>query len=294
MKQARKVNGEREITYLCFISPALVLYILFFILPVGMGIYYSLTDWNGLARNVSFIGLKNYERLFTDSAFHQAFKFNAGYSVLLVVITVVLATILALCLNAEIRLKTFFRGTLFFPAVLSMLTIGMVFNEIFTRALPSLGAFLDIGVLGTNILSGTGSAMYGVLFVHIWQGLAIPTILLLAGLQTIPSDIFEAAELDGAGKWVRLKSIIIPFLMPVLSVVVILTFKGGLTVFDLIVALTGGGPAGSTKSLTLNIYNLGFKELKFGYAIAQAMVVTCLVVIISYIQIRVSNRKKVY
>lgn len=294
MKQKRKVNWEREITYLLFVIPALILYVVFFILPVGMGIYYSLTDWNGLSQNVAFIGLKNYQKLFTDSAFHQALGFNAVYAVLLVVCIVALAMVLALCLNAKIKCRTFFRGAMFFPAVLSMLTVGMVFNEIFTRVIPRLGELLGIEFLQTNILSGVDTAMYGILFVNVWQGLAIPTVLLLAGLQTIPADIFEAAELDGAGKWMQFRSITIPFLLPVLSVVLILTFKSGLTVFDLIMALTEGGPAGRTKSLTFNIYNLGFKELKFGYAIAQAMVVTAIVVVISYVQIRVTNKKKVY
>ena len=294
MKQKRKVNWEREITYLLFVIPALILYVVFFILPVGMGIYYSLTDWNGLSQNVAFIGLKNYQKLFTDSAFHQALGFNAVYAVLLVVCIVALAMVLALCLNAKIKCRTFFRGAMFFPAVLSMLTVGMVFNEIFTRVIPRLGELLGIEFLQTNILSGVDTAMYGILFVNVWQGLAIPTVLLLAGLQTIPADIFEAAELDGAGKWMQFRSITIPFLLPVLSVVLILTFKSGLTVFALIMALTEGGPAGRTKSLTFNIYNLGFKELKFGYAIAQAMVVTAIVVVISYVQIRVTNKKKVY
>lgn len=290
----RKVNWEREITYLCFVIPALILYILFFILPVGMGVYYSLTDWNGLSQNVTFIGLKNYQKLFTDSAFLQALRFNSVYAVLLVVAIIALSMVLALCLNAKIKCRTFFRGAMFFPAVLSMLTVGMVFNEIFTRVIPGLGKLLGIEFLQTNILSGVDTAMYGILFVNIWQGLAIPTVLLLAGMQTIPEDIFEAAELDGAGKWMQFRCITVPFLLPVLSVVLILTFKSGLMVFDLIMALTEGGPAGRTKSLTFNIYNLGFKELKFGYAISQAMVVTAMVVIISYIQIRLTNKKKVY
>lgn len=290
----RKINWEREITYICFVAPALILYVLFFILPIGMGIGYSLTDWNGLSQNVNFTGIDNYRKLFTDTAFLQALRFNAVYTVLLVALTVTLAMVLALCLNARVRCRTFFRGALFFPAVLSMLTVGMVFNEIFTRAVPGLGELLGIEFLQTNILSRVDTAMYGILFVHVWQGLAIPTVLLLAGLQTIPAEILEAAELDGAGKWVQFKSITLPFLLPVLSVVLILTFKSGLTVFDYIMALTEGGPAGRTRSLTYNIYNLGFKQLKFGYAIAQAMVVTAIVVVISYIQIRVTNKKKVY
>ena len=290
----RKAGREREITYLCFVLPTLALYVLFFIEPVIMGCYYSLTDWSGISSSPKFVGFLNYIKLATDKGFLSALKFNGVYSLLLVVIIVVMSLVLALCLNAEIRGRSFFRGAMFFPAVLSMLTVGMVFNEIFTYALPNLGALLGIEALQTNVLSNVNTAMYGVLFVNVWQGLAIPTILLLAGLQTIPQEMFEAAELDGAGKMKQFFSITLPFLLPVLSVVLILTLKDGLTVFDYIKALTEGGPAGRTKSLTFNIYNLGFKELKFSYAIAQAMVVTAIVVVISYFQIRVVDRKKVY
>ena len=294
ISMSRKIDREREITYLCFILPALVLYVVFFIGPVLMGCYYSLTNWSGISSNVKFVGFQNYVKLAGDKVFLAALKFNGVYSLLLVLIIVVLSMLLALCLNANLKGRSFFRGALFFPAVLSMLTMGMVFNEIYTRALPNLGAALGIGFLETNVLSGVDTAMYGILFVNVWQGLAIPTILLLAGLQTVPQEMYEAAELDGAGKMKQFTAITLPFLLPVLSVVLILTLKDGLTIFDYIKALTEGGPAGRTKSLTYNIYNLGFKELKFSYAISQAMVVTAIVVAISYVQIRMVNRKKVY
>lgn len=290
----RAVNWEREITLFVFVLPALALYILFFIVPVVSGVYYSLTDWSGVSQKVNFIGLANYTKLLSDKTFLAALRFTSIYSVLLVVFGLSLSMVLALCLNAKIRGNQFFRSAMFFPAVLSMLTVGMIFNEIFTRMLPGIGKYFEIAFLKTNILSSPSTAMYGILGVNIWQGVAIPTILLLAGLQTIPPEMFEAAELDGATKWKQFTAITLPFLVPVLSVVLILTFKSGLTVFDYIMALTEGGPAGKTRSLTYNIYLLGFKEMKFSYAIAQAMVVTAIVVVISYFQLRMTSKKKVY
>jgi raffinose/stachyose/melibiose transport system permease protein len=259
-----------------------------------MGVRYSLTDWSGLSQSVNFVGFDNYIKLASDRSFLQSLQFNSLYAVLLVILAIMLSMVLALCLNAKIKGRTLFRGFLFFPAVLSMLTIGMIFNEIYTRALPALGYFLDIEFMKYNVLSQVTTAPYGILFVHVWQGLAIPTILLLAGVQTIPNEIFEAAELDGASKWKQFILITLPFLLPVFSVVLILTFKSGLMVFEYIMALTEGGPAGSTRSLTFNIYTLGFKQLQFGYAIAQAMVITAMVVIVSYVQITFTRKKKVY
>ena len=143
----RRIGKEREITYFCFVLPALLLYVVFFIEPVVMGCYYSLTNWSGISANVKFVGFQNYAKLATDRVFLSALKFNGLYSLLLVIIIVSLSLFLSMCLNAEIRGRSFFRGALFFPAVLSMLTVGMVFNEIFTRAIPNLGSMLGIGAL---------------------------------------------------------------------------------------------------------------------------------------------------
>ena len=294
IKNKRRIDWERELTFGIFIVPALLLFIMYFIVPTVTGIYYSLTDWTGLSRNINFLGFENYVRLFSDQAFIQSLVFNAWYAVLLVVIIVSVGTILALCLNSRIRAMTFFRGTLFFPAVLSMLTIGMIFGEIYTRAIPFAARVLDIEYFQTSIVSRVSTAPFGVMFTHVWQGLAIPTVLLLAGLQTIPEEIIEAAVLDGATKWQRFWMITVPFLLPVLSVVLILTLRSGLMMFDYVMVMTEGGPAGATRSLTMNIYNLGFGQLRFGYAIAQATVVSLLLIVISFVQIGFTQKKKVY
>ena len=293
-KKKKKLNMDREVTFAIFVIPGLILYTMYYIVPMATGIYFSLTDWTGITAHANFIGLENYRNLLNDRSFRQSLFFNMWYAAALVVIIMCIATILALCLNAKIKAMTFFRGTLFFPAVLSMVTVGMIFGEIYTRALPTLGRNLDIEFLQISVLSRMNTAPFGVLFVHIWQGLAIPTVLLLAGLQTIPSEIMESAELDGAGRWKKFTNITIPFLLPVLSVVMVLTLRSGLTMFDYAMVITGGGPAGATRTLTMNIYNLGFEQLRFGYAIAQATVVSIILVVISYTQISFTQKKKVY
>jgi len=253
-----------------------------------------MTDWTGLSTNVNFVGFNNYLNLLSDRAFRQSLFFNSWYAVLLVIAVICLGTVLALCLNSRVKVKTFFRGALFFPAVLSMLTIGMIFGEIYGRAIPTFARATDIEYFQVSILSRIQTAPFGILLVHIWQGVAIPTILLFAGLQTIPKDIIESSELDGANKWQQFWSITVPFLLPVLSVVIVLTLRSGLTMFDYVMVMTEGGPAGATRSLTMNIYNLGFYQLQFGYAIAQATVVSLILIAVSYIQISFIQKKKVY
>lgn len=277
-----------------FTVPATVLYCIFFIYPIAIGIMYSFTDWNGLAKDFKFVGLANYIEAFSNSRFQNAVKFNIKFTILAVILIVGISLILALIFNSDIRFKSFFRGIFFFPAVLGMLVVGLIFNEIFYRVVPVIGQALNISWLSTNILASKSTAMYGVLIVHVWMAVAMATVMLLAGLQSTPMELYEAAELDGANKWQRFKYITMPFLLPVLSVVVILQIKSGLTVYDIIVALTNGGPGGATESLAMLIYNHGFKEVKFSYAIAEAIILTIVICTISFIQTSISNKKKVY
>lgn len=285
---------SRDITLFLFTVPGTLLYLFFFIYPILIGIYYSLTDWNGISKKYNFIGLKNYIEIIRDSRFRSSFFFTLRYALLLLALGVVISILLALLLNSNIRAKSVFRSVFFFPAVISMLTAGLIFNEIFFRVLPGIGTALNIEVLKTSILSNSTLAQYGVMFVHLWQSVAIPTVLLMAGLQSIPQELVESASLDGAGKWQIFKNITIPFLLPVITVVVVLMFKDGLMLFDYVVGLTQGGPAGSTESVALLIYNHGFKEMKFSYGIAESVILCVVVCTISFIQISINNKKKVY
>lgn len=277
-----------------FTVPATVLYCIFFIYPIAIGIMYSFTDWNGLAKDFKFIGLANYIEAFTNKRFQNAVLFNIKFTILAVILVVGISLILALIFNSDIRFKSFFRGIFFFPAVLGMLVVGLIFNEIFYRVVPVIGKAMNISWLSTNILASKSTAMYGVLIVHVWLAVAMATVMLLAGLQSTPMELYEAAELDGANKWQRFRYITMPFLLPVLSVVLILQIKNGLTVYDIIVALTNGGPGGATESLSILIYNHGFKEVKFSYAIAEAIILTIVICAISFVQTSISNKKKVY
>lgn len=294
-KKKKKRITEKSLSMFLFTVPATVLYCVFFIYPIIIGIMYSFTDWNGLSKDYKFIGLSNYITAFTNSRFQNAVKFNIRFTLMAVILIVGLSLILALIFNnSKLRCMSLFRGIYFFPAVLGMLVVGLIFNEIFYRAVPVIGKALDIPVISSNILASKSTAIYGVLIVHVWLAVAMATVMLLAGLQSAPEDLYEAAVLDGANRWQKFKYITMPFLLPVLSVVLILQVKSGLTVYDIIVALTNGGPGGATESLAVLIYNHGFKEVKFSYAIAEAMILTIVICAISFIQTSISNKKKVY
>lgn len=288
------IQRSRRTTFALFSLPGFTLYCVFFIFPVLLGIYYSMTNWNGISKNIDFIGFRNYARIFQDKRFLSALSFNARYCLMLTVCIVVLGVLLALLLNSKIKGITFYRAMYFIPAVLSMITVGLIFNQIYYRAIPPIGKALGIDWLSKNILSSQQTAVFGVLFVNVWQGVAMPTLLFLAGLQTIPEELYEAAAIDGASGWQRFKKITIPFLMPTLSVVMVLTVKSGITVFDYVKSLTDGGPGGATESVSLLIYSNAFVESKFSYAVAEAIILGIIIAAISAVQIKLTNRKKVW
>ena len=287
------MTRERITTYGLFCLPGFIAYCVFLIFPILMGIYYSFMDWNGISKSYNFIGFANYAKLFTDKKVGEALLFNFRYSIMLIVGVVVISVVLALLLNKEFKGRSFFRTLYFLPAVLSMITVSLVFKQVFFYVLPAIGKALGIEALSTNILASKQNAIYGVLFVHLWQGVALPTLLFLAGLQTIPTELYEAAAIDGANGWQQFKHITVAYLIPTLSVVLVLLVKQGLMVFDYVKSMTAGGPGTATQTIALLIYNNGFERNRYSYSIAQAIATGVIIALISAIQIQASNRKKV-
>ena len=290
----RKRNWDRDITHALFVAPNLLLYTIFSVIPIFIGLYYSFTNWNGITRSYKMVGFKNYIKMFHDSRFLRAVSFNGRYVVMYVILLVIFAVILGLLLSRKVHGRSFFRSVYFFPAVIGMLSCGMIFRQIFGYGLPAVGETLGIPALQKNILSDPDLAIFGVLFVNLWQGVAIPTVLVLAGLQTIPPELNESAGIDGAGGWHIFRHITVPFLLPTISMILVLALKDSLMIYDYVLALTDGGPAGHTESITMLIMRLGFNEQKFSLAIAESIMLSIVIIIVSVLQIQYINRKKVY
>lgn len=273
--------------------PALLLYIYFFLAPVFIGIYYSMTNWDGFSMSFKFVGLDNYVNIIKDKRFHNGLFFTGFYTAIVVVFKLGIALLLALLLSQSLKWRGFFRSIYFFPAVLSMITVGMVFNQFFYSLFPPIGEALGIEWLSRNLLGHPDTAIYGIAITNIWQGFAVPMVIFIAGLSSVPKDLIEAAIIDGASSRQRFFSVTLPFLIPMLTVNLVLAIKGGLTVFDYIVAMTNGGPAKSTESLGFLIYQHGMNEMKFGYGTAEAIYVFLIIGFISFVQIKLLSKKEV-
>ncbi|MDR0641122.1 MAG: sugar ABC transporter permease [Treponema sp.] len=292
-KDSRLINRLNRGVYVSFVIPALVLYTFFVITPVFIGLFYSITNWNGLARSYKVVGIENYIKMFSDSRMRNSVFFTLRYTLMLVAGTLILSMAIALILNSKIRARTFYRTIFFFPAVLSLVVIGLMWNEILYRVGPRIGEALNIEILKTNILSDSRLAQFGILIVNLWQGLAIPTVLFIAGLQVIPNELYEAATIDGARNYHKFKSITLPFLIPIINVVLVLSLKGGITLFDLARGMTDGGPGRATESISLLIYRNAFVENKYSFGVAQSVVLFLIIALVSSLQFSVLGKKEV-
>lgn len=292
-KKRNSRNFLNKHIHFLFTVPAVILYIIFMMVPFAKGIFYSFTDWNGIAPKFNVVGLQNFLNLINDKRITGSLSFTIRYSLALVIGTTLLALMLALLLDRRMRLRGIVRTIYFFPAVLSMIVISLIFNQIFLNVIPSVGKALEVPFLSRNILANKDGAFFGLLFVNLWQGLAIPTVLFLAGLQSVPAELIDAASIDGANAWTRFWSIKFPFLISALNMIIILALKGGLTSFDHIMAMTQGGPNKATESVGLLIYRYAFAEFKFSYANALAVILFVIIGIISIIQVKGMNRFEV-
>lgn len=294
MKRKLKWNRRQMVLNLWTVVP-LVLFSVLFLIPVGMGLNYSFTDWNGLTQTYNYIGFENYVNLFSNSRIRASLTFTGKYTVFLVVIVMVIAMSLTLALTYLVshKFRTLFRSIFFFPAVLSLVTVGLVWNQILYRVLPQVGQSLGIDWLSTNLLGSPDTAMWGILLIHIWQGTAIPFVILLAGIQNVPGDMYEAARIDGAGPWRLFTKITVPFMLPTINVAFVMVLKGGITVFDYIQSTTAGGPMRTTESAAVLIYRMAFQDSRAGLSSAFAFALLLIIAIISFVQMRISAKVEV-
>ena len=290
MSKPKKMS-DRQKTYILMLLPAIILFVIFNTIPLITGAMYSFTNYRGYG-SYEFVGLRNYIDLFSDSRVGNSYLFTFKYAIAGTILVNLLSLLLALGLNSKIKCKSLLRGVYFLPNILGGLIIGYIFSFIFTYIIPAIGSALHLGFLENSILASEKYAWIGVLIVGVWQAVAMNTIIYISGLQTIPGDIYEAGMIDGAGKWQTFKSLTLPMLMPFVSTNLILSTKNMLMVFDQIMALTKGGPAQSTESISYLIYKNGMDGGQFGFQSANAVVFFVVIVTISVIQMAVTNKKE--
>lgn len=285
------MKNDRKRTCMLITIPILVLFFTFNTLPLIKGFMYSFTNFKGYG-SYDWVGLRNYIDLFQDARVGKSYLFTFKFAIVGTLIVNVFSLILALGLNSKIKFKSALRGIYFIPNILGGLVVGYIFGFFFTYILPAVGKAAGIGFLSGSMLSSTKSAWFAIVIVAAWQSIAMNTIIYISGLQTVPEDVYEAGGLDGATGWKRFKHLTFPLIIPFFSINMVLCMKNFLMAFDQIMALTKGGPAQSTESISYLIYQNGMSGGQFGFQSANAVIFFIVIVAISVFQLTVLNKKE--
>ena len=284
----KKMN-DRERTFLLMTIPILILFFLFNTLPLIKGAIYSFTNFKGYG-TYNWVGIRNYIDLFGDGRVGKSYWFTFKLALFSTVVVNVVSLILALGLNSKIKFKSALRGLYFIPNILGALVVGYIFNYFFTYILPAVIQMM--GGEGTSMLASTKWAWIAIMIVCAWQSVAMNTIIYISGLQTVPEDVYEAGSIDGATGWAQFKHLTFPLILPFFSINMVLCMKNFLMVFDQIMALTKGGPAQSTESISYLIYNNGMSGGQFGFQSANAVVFFIMIVVISVAQMTFTSKRE--
>ncbi|MEV0165618.1 N-acetylglucosamine transport system permease protein [Nonomuraea fuscirosea] len=287
-----------------FLAAPVILYLIYVIAPYLQAFYIALTDWRGVTATPRFIGLENFQRLFGDSKFWQAVTHNGALLVLLPLITIVIALFFAFLLNvggpsgvSGIRGSKFYRVVFFFPQVLAVAVVAVLFQQVFRPDGSGMlnGPLMALGADPIGFLSDRGVAFWSVLAVMVWQAVGFYVVLFSAGLASIPKDMFEAAQIDGAGRLSLFFRITLPLLWDTVQVAWVYLGILALDVFAIVWVMTlqQGGPDSATTVMAAEIYRSAFGHFRFGYASAMGVVMFFFTVGFAILSLRLSRRERI-
>ena len=286
-----KSLSRRTKTYYCILIPILVLFFLFNTWPLLNGIFYSFTNYKGYG-TYDMVGGRNYADLFQDSRVGNSYLFTFKYAICGTILINVISLLMAIGLNSKIKGKDALRGIFFVPNILGGLVVGYIFSFFFTYILPAFGQAIGVDWLASSWLASTDWAWVAVLIVGVWGAVAMTTIIYISGLQTVPSEVYEASVLDGTSRSREFWKVTLPLIFPFVGINLVLTTKNMLMVFDQIMSLTKGGPAQSTESISYLIYNNGMAGGQFGFQSANAVLFFVIIVLFSVFQLSTMNSKE--
>lgn len=277
------------IDFVRFVGPIFILYFIFFLLPLTKTIRYSLTDWNGINPQVTFIGLKNYVDLFKDSLFYGSLRFTAITAIIYTLLANVLGLFVALLLNRKIRSRNILRAVFFCPFIFNNVTVGFIWQFLLGRLMTDLYNMTGFGLFKLGWLSDKNLVVFTVVFVKLWQSVGYFMVIYLAGLQMIPESPIESALLDGCNFFQKNYYIVIPLMKPTIIANFFVGISETLNMFPLLMTLTNGGPGHASESITLYIYREAFKSYRMGYSSAMAVILGIIVMAIAILQMKLTK-----
>ncbi|MBD8014980.1 sugar ABC transporter permease [Microbacterium sp. APC 3898] len=273
-----------------FFLPGLFLYAVFFVYPTVSALFYSFTDWDGLSSSFQFVGIDNYERAFTgDTIFRKTIGNNLKFMLVVVVFQTLVALAFALIVLKNNKTTVFLRALYFFPTILSSVSVAFIWSFIYDPSLGILNQTLELvglDFLAQNWLGNSNIAIYSLAVTQIWFHAGQMLIIFVAGLQAIPDELYEVAKIEGATKWQTFRKVTWPLLAPSATIVVAYTTIQSFKAFDLVFAMTGGGPNNSTEIVATYIFDIAFRSYQFGYASAISVIFMIIIAIITFLQFK--------
>jgi raffinose/stachyose/melibiose transport system permease protein len=271
-----------------FLVPGCLLFLIFFVIPTFYGLSLSFTNWDGLSKHFSFVGFANYQNLISnDSIFHTAVGNTMKFVITVVIVQCSLSLIFALLLLRNTKVNIFMRTLYFFPTILASVSVAFIWGFIYDPNIGVLNVLLgDLGLksLQQQWLGNGAMAIYCIAAVEIWAHTGQLLIIFLAGLQQIPNELHEAARIEGATRWQSFRFVTWPLLKPATTIVVAYTTIQSFRMFDLIFAMTNGGPGNATEVLATYIYHQAFQYNHVGYASAVSMIFMVIIALITMAQ----------
>jgi ABC-type sugar transport system permease subunit len=290
-----RLKLNNELKCLAFYGPALAIYTALSIMSTVMLFFYSFTDWNGLAHHFNFAGLKNYIEMWSDDVFITSMKNSLLFLVIYPVVTLIPALILAVLIDNMTRAGNFVKSGFFFPAVLNGVAVSFIWTYMYRSDIGVINTLLrtvGLQALQVNWLGNLNFVILSITVVAAWQGIGVPMMLLLASLKTVPRDILEAAEIDGAGFFKKFTRITLPYIWPTFNVCMLLAVTSALKIFVPIYVCTYGGPGYMTYSIVMYIVHMVQNSGRVGYASAIGAVFFIIVMCISLVQFKLMGRKE--
>jgi len=289
-------HRDKYLAVVTFLGPAVILYAVFFVVPMAQAFYYSLFRWRGLSQNKEFVGFENFRQLAGDPIFYMALKHNLAFLVASLVIVIPLALFFAYVLSRKVWGAGVYRAVFLFPNIISIVAVAVLWSFVYNPQFGLINTFLrTIGLekLTTGWLGEPATALPAVIATSIWYSLGFYIVLFLAGMQSIPPSFYEAASIDGASKWQSFRHVTIPLVWEILKLGVIYLVIHTMNVFGLVWVMTEGGPSYHTETMLTYLYRKAFAQSQYGYGTALGVVVFLLILGIVLISIRAMKREVV-
>lgn len=278
--------------YFLLSLPSFLIYSVGVLVPLLIGFYISLTDWNGFSPKMNFIGFENYSSMFTNPRFIHSMGFTVQFVIFNTIIQNALALLLALFIDSGIKAKNFFKTVVFIPCLLSPVLIGYLWSKLFGSIYPEILQSFGFGG-NIKLLANPDTVLMGALIVNNWQWIGYWMLIYIAALQAVPGEMYEAAAIEGAGVFQKFIKITLPMIMPAVTVCITAITVGGFQVYDLLITLTGGGPGHASESFIMYVFNQAFASERAAFASANSMVYVLFLLAIASVQITLLKKREV-